>query len=186
MKREEYEARKERQKQYYAGDSWNADSLKRTLEIIENTFIGQMNHLGFECPDGYEFKDENGNVIKTQKIFLEKKKPKYPSTFKECCKVLLAEETYVGIGGHKGKLLEKLQRLLICRDAYWKIAGEEIGLWKPWKPDWDELSKNHEFIKINKGCFTDSSRVLVFPTEEMRDAFYKNFKDLIEDCKELL
>ena len=25
-----------------------------------------------------------------------------------------------------------------------------------------------------------------FPTEEMRDAFYENFKDLIEQCKELL
>ena len=28
--------------------------------------------------------------------------------------------------------------------------------------------------------------ILVFPTKEMRDAFYENFKDLIEECKELL
>ena len=28
--------------------------------------------------------------------------------------------------------------------------------------------------------------ILAFPTEEMRDAFYENFKDLIEQCKELL
>ena len=61
-----------------------------------------------------------------------------------------------------------------------------MGLGKPWEPDWDNLSTNHESIKINKGCFTYSSRVLVFPTEEMRDAFYNNFKDLIEQCKELL
>lgn len=28
--------------------------------------------------------------------------------------------------------------------------------------------------------------LLDFPTAEMRDAFYENFKDLIEQCKELL
>ena len=28
--------------------------------------------------------------------------------------------------------------------------------------------------------------ILTFPTEEMRNAFYENFKELIEICKELL
>ena len=32
----------------------------------------------------------------------------------------------------------------------------------------------------------DVNVILTFPTEEMRDAFYENFKDLIEGCKELL
>jgi hypothetical protein len=31
-----------------------------------------------------------------------------------------------------------------------------------------------------------SIKILAFPTEEMRDTFYENFKDLIEQCKELL
>jgi hypothetical protein len=35
--------------------------------------------------------------------------------------------------------------------------------------------------KMQGGC-----RLLVFPTSEMRDAFYENFKELIEECKELL
>ena len=30
------------------------------------------------------------------------------------------------------------------------------------------------------------NHILSFPTEEMRDAFYENFKDLIELCKEFL
>ena len=30
------------------------------------------------------------------------------------------------------------------------------------------------------------SRILSFPTKEMRNVFYENFKDLIEQCKELL
>ena len=39
-------------------------------------------------PDGYIFKDENGNVINATKIVLEKKKKEYPKRYEECCKVL--------------------------------------------------------------------------------------------------
>ena len=190
MKREEYEARKERQKQYYAGDSWNADSLKRTLKIIENTFIGQMNHLGFECTDGYEFRDENGNVINAQTIVLKKKKPKYPKTYKECLEGL--DYKTVEDAVQIPMLLSRLERLLVCRDAYWKIAGEKMGLGKPWEHDWERGSI--DYVICNAGgkiILTDIpnsayNHILTFPTEEMRDAFFENFKELIEECKELL
>ena len=47
-----------------------------------------LSHKGaFHIPDGYELKDENGNVINTHKIVLEKKKNEYPKTYEECCKV---------------------------------------------------------------------------------------------------
>ena len=154
------------------------------------------------CPDGYEFRDGDGNLIAVDKIVLSKKRQKYPQSFEECCEVLdmpsyykLRYSTYEH-GYHEyttSKDLGVLQselgllgRLIICRNAYWLTAGREMGLEGRWEPDWDNLSTNHEFIKINKGCFTYSSRVLVFPTAEMRDAFYEAFKDLIEECKELL
>ena len=35
------------------------------------------------CPEGYIFKDENGNVINATKIVLEKKKKEYPKTYEE-------------------------------------------------------------------------------------------------------
>lgn len=122
------------------------------------------------------------------------KKPKYPKTYEECCEVL-------GIGSyfepeirnatteecHKFTKLMKLKR---CRDAYWKIAGKEMGLDKPWEPDWnDEIQKYCIRTDRNKIVNCSSSfnnRILAFPTIEMRDAFYENFKDLIEQCKELL
>ena len=145
-------------------------------------------------PDGYLV----GKVTQTDNGMLVEyveKKPKYPKTYKECCERVNACHT-VGISYNSNEdmlyndevdlTLLTLRKLLICRNAYWKIAGEEMGLGKPWEPDWDNLSTNHEFIKIDKGCFTYSSRVLVFPTEEMRDTFYENFKELIESCKELL
>ena len=40
-------------------------------------------------PSGYQFVDENGNIINAQKIVLEKKKKEYPKTYEECCKTLM-------------------------------------------------------------------------------------------------
>ena len=125
-----------------------------------------------------------------------RRKKEYPKTYEECCKILEIDNSVYLTSDEEGHwndyelglnyLIEHLRKLIICRDAYWKIAGKEMGLGESWEPDWDNLSTNHEFIKINKGCFTYSSRVLVFPTVEMRDTFYENFKEEIEKCKELL
>jgi hypothetical protein len=88
-------------------------------------------------------------------------------------------------------LIEKLQELLICRDAYWKIAGDECQLGEPWIPDWTDNYQKKWIInfyqgEINLTSGTNVNFVLAFPEKEMRDAFYENFKELIEQCKELL
>lgn len=83
----------------------------------------------FTCPEGYIFKDENSNVINATKIVLEKKKKEYPKTYEECEKILGLEYSIIaGCLGYEYKLLNAFQKLLMCRDAYWKIAGEEMGL----------------------------------------------------------
>ena len=41
-----------------------------------------------KLPEGYIFKDENGNIINATKIVLEKKKKEYPKTYEECCEIL--------------------------------------------------------------------------------------------------
>ena len=92
------------------------------------------------CPEGYIFKDENGNVINATKIVLEKKKKEYPKTYEECEKVLRYDSHRlnnmgVTVQGYKWELIRAFQILIICRDAYWKIAGDEMGLGKPWEPD---------------------------------------------------
>ena len=114
-------------------------------------------------------------------------KPKYPKTYEECCKVLeinpALELKKQVIVGWNIKLLCNLQQLLICRDAYWKIAGD-------WKPTWNTPEEQYCIVNVdNKVVFypaTTLNKVLTFPTEEMRDAFYENYKNLIESCKELL
>ena len=143
------------------------------------------------CPQGYQFVDENGNIINAQKIILEKKKNRYPKTYKECCEVLDWNHRDYDRVGYEAELLCKFQVLLLCRDAYWKIAGEEMKLGKPWEPDWkDNYQKkwtiNFYHYEINLTNGPNVHFVLAFPTEEMRDAFYNNFKELIEICKELL
>ena len=145
-----------------------------------------------EIPKDYVIKDENGNVINATKIVLEKKKKEYPKTYEECCKVMnyccnpVATKTT-----HKEGLIRKFQFLLLYRDAYWKIAGEEMGLGKPWEPDWEDEHQEKYIIGSWLGTIQALeenfvSHPLAFPTAEMRDSFKKNFDPDIEICKEFL
>ena len=127
----------------------------------------------------YEIKEENGKTYAVRKF-------EYPNTYEECCNVLdynLLGDTIIG---YNANILRDFQKLLICRDAYWKIEGEQMGLGKPWKPSdtKDTYIIRRAGNEIVKGY--NISCILVFPTAEMRDVFYENFKDLIEQCKELL
>ena len=157
-------------------------------------------------PDGYLVgkitQTDNGMLVE----YVEKK-PKYPKTYKECCDVLLIppyynlryhtyEPNYDEYATSKTLLsledkLNTLGKLFICRNAYWKIAGEQMGLGKSWEPDWKHGKDKFYCIcttegEIVLGEWYIDNKILTFPTIEMRDAFYENFKDLIEECKELL
>lgn len=172
---------------WFANDSINFFKIKKNENLEENKFpsfelMFKMNdELEYKIPDGYEITE-----VSKDKVFIKPIKSKYPTTYEECYDEGNTELHFIYVDKDERDLYESFIQLIRCRNAYWKIAGEEMGLGKPWKPDWNNLSTNHEFIKINKGCFTYSSRLLVFPTTEMRDAFSENFKDLIEQCKELL
>ena len=117
------------------------------------------------------------------------RQPKYPKTYDECCKII-SVPIRNSIGGHKWKILQEFQKLLICRDAYWKIAGEQMGLGKPWKPDWTDSNFKYCLKKmgdnIEKSSEMTISCILAFPTKEMRDAFKENFDGDIDVCKEFL
>ena len=163
--------------------------LKKNSITISSLCYEDEVELNFGCE--YELIERNGKHI------LIKKKPKYPKTYDECCDVLNIpnDERYIDIDIplDYNKVLEAFTELLICRDAYWKIAGKELGLDKPWKPDFtnnDEVRYDIYTIanKVEKDfCGVgDANMILTFPTEEMRDIFYDNFRKLIEQCKELL
>lgn len=141
---------------------------------------------------GYELVPNKDDEIKQEgeKFYLVKTKKEYPKTYEECYKITNLSKTS-DIYSYKNGLLFDFQKLLIARDAYWKIAGEEIGLGKPWEADWKNGNQTKYCIyndsdDIKKDSLFFTNTILSFPTEEMRDAFYENFKVLIEECKELL
>ena len=186
---------------------WSVDNLqpykKETMEerdkamapnLVGEDYSGKR--FGYKIPQGYEF-----DCIQNNEIIIKPIKPQYPKTYEECCGILNIhpkpyftytwniEETNVDIAltNHHDNLLNKLDNLrilLICRDAYWKIAGD-------WEPNWTKGDERKYCIVNTEGNVTKwvqktTNKFLAFPTEEMRDAFYENFEDLIGTCKELL
>jgi hypothetical protein len=135
-------------------------------------------------------------VIKDGKTFAVKKKPKYPTTYEECSNILAMTFAFDYpdirmVTNDEFNLYTHFIKLIRCRDAYWVVAGKQMGLGKSWEPDWANNYQKKWLITFyqNEINFTNGTNVqfiLAFPTEEMRDAFYENFKDLIEKCKELL
>lgn len=180
---------------------WTDDMIEGSVENIEN----KMKELRKMCTisltdsnytdkievllNDYEYIEENG------KAFFVKKK-KYPKTYEECCHVLgfentemVFEDDYRNINPPKKQwrrlnLMNQINKLLICRDAYWKIAGDEMGLKGPWEPDWThaEQSKYGLLEDIRNTVFNPS--LFVFPTEEIKDEFYENFKDDFNKCRD--
>jgi hypothetical protein len=143
----------------------------------------------YKIPNGYEIE-----CVRENEIILKPVKPQYPKNYEECCSVLNIpnDERYIDVDVPLdfNKLLYAFTELLICRNAYWKIIGEQMGLGKPWEPDWEDSNFKYCLKKmgdnIEKSSEMTISCILAFPTEEIRDIFYNNFKNTIEQCKELL
>lgn len=134
-------------------------------------------------PKGYEFVG-----VDNQQVVFEKVKPQYPKSYEECCDILQLESKFIlsELTITEEITIKPFIQLKRCRDAYWKLA------------DWSFKIGNHDNSTVyaitifGNGIIKDfyhalnCNRILVFPTEEMRDVFYDNFRELIEKCKELL
>ena len=161
---------------------------KEILPYFLTVYDSEENKHEIVADKDYEIIEENG------KYYAVKKRPKYPQTYEECCKVLGittqialiyadSNKTEVDYLYKQNSLLNNFLKIIICRDAYWKIAGD-------WKPN-DNTPEDYYYIvnkngKLYKDNYFSINHILKFPTEEMRDAFYENFKYLIGQCKEFL
>ena len=182
-------------KRYYI-DNRNANDICDDILINQiSAKVAIINLKSDVCDDEVELNLGDYEIeVRNGKTFAVKKKPKYPTTYEECCSVLGMTFDYPDIrmvSIDEYILHSFFIQLIRCRDAYWKIAGEEMGLGKSWEPDWTDNYKKKFTIsyyqgEINLTGGSNVHRVLNFPTKEMRDVFYENFKDLIEKCKELL
>lgn len=147
-----------------------------------------LNEVEIVLGDKFELKIEDG------KYYAVRKEHKYPTTYAGCCK-MIKRSPYIDpkinmVSPEEALLFSKLIKLKRCRDAYWKIAGEQMGLDKPWEPnniiEIYNIYRIKNTIRLGGARWVGNCNILEFPTEDMRDAFYENFKDLIEQCKELL
>lgn len=134
--------------------------------------------------DGYMYcwSDEMFGLAEELFVFFKSKDVKdLPKTFDECAKI---------VGGNKGLLIcpsdvrvMEVEKLHICRDAYWRLADG-------WKPDWKKNTKKHCVVirdgRVGVATTISKQRKFAFPTPEMADAFGKNFKKELEACKEVL
>ena len=113
----------------------------------------------------------------------------YPKDYKECEASGFSSNPVI-VAMAQGVCMNSFAKLIVIRNTYWEIAGKKMGLGKPWEYD---MSKD-EFVyaivyqckRIHKCEVRYKNHILAFPTKEMRDAFYENFKELIESVKELL
>ena len=180
------ELRQERKYSELRIDPADEDKLATEVIFCGNKIIPPNNYL-----IGKVTEVEGGMLVE-----FVKKQSQYPKTFQECYALKYNGQINLNIGcdilhGAYSEQLECLQNLLICRDVYWEIAGVEMGLEKPWKPDWSNNQQQKYTIHFYQNQLTltqgpNVSYILAFPTKEMRDFFSENFKSLIEKCKEFL
>lgn len=78
------ESEKRYEEEYSKGEYCHEQSFKWGFQEGYD-YAHENEKLEITLKKGYEFKDDNGNVINTQKIIMEKKKKAYPKTYEECC-----------------------------------------------------------------------------------------------------
>lgn len=168
----------------------NDNNFLWTDEMFEDAPLFNDDGIANEIniPEGYLCYDDNGNVIKTNKITFKKVTPKYPKTYDECLEIL-GYSLFDVDGKMKGlpnkyASAERLVRIMICYDAFMKVYGG-------WKPDWNDDTTIKYVINCERGNITFNeatcvSSILAFPTKELRQKFYDYFYPMISECKNLL
>ena len=151
-------------------------------------------------PDDWEVKEVVDN-----KIIIREKEKELPKTWKDCAIIInnvdtinanseiinfdisclsepIDEKDYKIVPEGLGKPMLALCKLLVCRNAWWKQLG--------WKPDWEDEGVKYcitnALSRVSTTRNYENNRILVFPTEEVRDQFLDSFRGLIEEAKELL
>lgn len=89
----------------------------------------------------------------------------------------------------EAKAFVALSKLIQLRDEYWKLDNN-------WEPNWinkvpeiplqEKFSIHVDCGEVKKGFGYLLNHILIFRTSDLRDKFYDNFKDLIEEAKMFL
>ena len=134
-----------------------------------------MKTLKIEVPEGYEIDKEKSTF---ENIVFKEVDKKLPMSIED----LYIMSTIANVPVKYYDSITALGQLLVLRDA-WNDG---------WEPDWGNGAKYKWCIYVSnddiiiKDCFFSHQRILFFKTQELRDKFLIQFKDLIEIAKPLL
>ena len=158
--------------------------------------MNNMEQKEIIIPQGWEVDKVEGN-----KIILKEDKKYLPKTWEECIAKIrdlecidrnscidtatfsddVASKHINDIPIGLGKPMLAFCQLLVCREVYRQ----------GWKPNWKDDKEIKYCIErvenyITKETYTLTAKVLAFQSAEIRDEFLENFRDLIEEAKELI
>lgn len=147
-------------------------------------------------PQGWEIDEVRGN-----KLILKESEKELPKTWEECITKIKDLECIYSNGDIDevdfnfgivydhvndipkglGKPVLALMQLLVCREVYRQ----------GWKPNWKDENENKYCIVCNSTKITGAinatiCKILSFQSAKIRDQFLENFKELIEEAKELI
>lgn len=146
-----------------------------------NDKIGDL-RISINFPSGSKCEVDNNNVT-----IICKQPIRYPKDVVECREVINNTKTkkhaqyVVAVSG----MFDVFETLMMCRGAYWSIAND-------WRPFWkDPFQERYSIVcdlrgNLQKVHNVNRPTTFVFPTGEMRDAFFENFECLLNQCRELV
>ena len=160
----------------------NDDDKINCIDITKSSEYSNENITLKYDPKKYEMtSDGNGNIILNKKISL-------PQTFEDCCDILDTQPSETRSSGYATEELGDLERLLICRDAFYKAIGFDIEkdfimeLKNAYVPI---IAKNDDGNICRKSGYANL-HLLPFPKTEDRDYFFEKFYDYIDKCKKFI
>lgn len=158
--------------------------MKQTIEI--------------EVPDGYKV-EYNKDTQKVEIVRVE-----LPKSWEEYCKQnpIVDWEYFINERSEIDEIRKRernpttdmstiqLREMAIAFRALMQLIQLKDCYRQGWTPDWEQPYKKYCVYREGNSVFpfdgTFNSRVLSFQSEEIRDEFLNNFKDLIEQAKELI
>lgn len=107
----------------------------------------------------------------------------YPKSFEDLYRDGIAISSFVT--DTEVDAFGSLRRLIVLRNWWWK------NLCNDWRPDWTNYVES-KYIITKKGgriintSTLDMSRILAFPTVEIRDKFYTVYKSMIIEAAQFI
>ena len=152
--------------------------------------------LKIQVPEGYEIDTENSTFEKIVFKKVEKELPKSWEDLKEIEGFYVDNYSEVTVFEYYFNAEENKNVFPTKEEAEACIALSQLCQLRDryndgWKPDWNNGKEYKYSIVINHGrpfveTYFNVQKVLSFKTEELRDKFLENFRDLIEIAKPLL